>query len=58
MGDIFIEDNLDDLEALYFFEQQKAELEEWLESDEGLRYINSKLMDAVYEDKYEIDCEI
>lgn len=58
MPDLFIEDNLDDLEALYHIEQQRAELEAWLESDEGLRYINNQLIDAAYEEQYEIDCEV
>lgn len=54
MQDLYI----DDLEALHHIEQQRAELEEWLESEEGLRYINNKLIDSVYEEQYEIDCEV
>jgi len=45
----------DDLQALHHFEQQKAEFEEWIETEEAIQYINCKLMDAVYDDQYEIE---
>jgi len=41
-----------------FFYQQQLEQQEWLESEEGIAYINSKLIDAAYEDQYEIDVEV
>lgn len=50
--DLFIED----MDALLY--QQELEREQWLESEEGIAYVNQKLIDAAYEDQYEIDVEV
>jgi hypothetical protein len=42
----------------FHYEQQKAEFEEWIETDEGVLYINTKLLDAMYEDQLEVNCEV
>ena len=42
----------------FHYEQQKAEFEEWIESEEGVLYINAKLMDAAYEDQFELEHEV
>lgn len=42
----------------FHYEQQKAEFEEWIESEEGVLYINAKLMDATYEDQFELEHEV
>lgn len=44
----------EDLQALHHFEQQKAEYKEWIESEEAIDYINSKIMDAMSDDDSEI----
>jgi len=47
-----------DSQLYELFHQQQLEHQEWLESEEGIAYINGKLIDAAYEDQYEIDVEV
>lgn len=50
--DLFVEE----MDALLY--QKELEMQEWLESEEGIAYINQKLIDAAYEDQHEIDVEV
>lgn len=48
----------DDYEDFHnFMLQQQQEYEEWMESEEGIRTINAQLVDAAYEDMYEIEVQ-
>lgn len=48
-------DMVDDLQALHYHEEQKIAFDLWLESEEAVNYINVKLMDAVYDDAFEVE---
>jgi hypothetical protein len=45
----------DDLEALHHHEEQKIAFDLWLQSEEAVNYINTKIMDAVYDDALEVE---
>jgi len=38
----------DDLEALHHFEQQKAEFEEWKETQDCIDYVNELIEEVLY----------
>lgn len=45
----------DDQQAFFDYEQQRHAFDEWLNTDEAASYINNKLMDAMYEDQFEVE---
>lgn len=41
----------------FYYAQQQQEREEWLQTEDAIDYINAKLMDAAYDDQFEIEVQ-